>query len=376
MSGIAFCAAHGNITLGHIRRASLLIHRVRRLLPNIPLQFLTDLDAGKFSFNNDVDTHYFEPLQDNNRSDEQIQDKKRQLLKWFMQTRPEVIVVDSDLFGRYDILKPIMFLPNLKRVLIVPWLWPNERFGTDDQQSASEIVCKYLDHYDLVIVAQHGRVEWPYSCNVPTKHVGVILESRTFPSVTTIRRSLGLPEDKFVVYGSVGGGGIEGMQSLLNDLVDVGRELTAILPVHFVLVTGPFAPHSFYIDLTQRVRNLPFTILKTVVDQPSYMAASDIAICRAGYNSLSEAMVAGVPTIAVPHSRAIVTDQHRTARELERIGAVVALMEGNHNLLYQHIHELISSPGKRSYMSSQARQYAKAQQGLEKSAEAIAALLE
>jgi UDP-N-acetylglucosamine:LPS N-acetylglucosamine transferase len=89
------------------------------------------------------------------------------------------------------------------------------------------------------------------------------------------------------------------------------------------------------------------------MEMASHLAAVDIAISSAGYNSFNELMFAGIPTIFIPLAAAA-DDQPERARRAERAGAAVVLSEPFEEQMRTTI-KLWSDEGRRRAVSDAAR---------------------
>ena len=89
-----------------------------------------------------------------------------------------------------------------------------------------------------------------------------------------------------------------------------------------------------------------------IYDMPTYMAAADLVICRAGAASIAELTVAGTPAIIVPSPN--VTDHHqeKNAAILGDCGAAVVLQEKDcdGDVLFNTAMRLLSDPYKLASM--------------------------
>lgn len=122
------------------------------------------------------------------------------------------------------------------------------------------------------------------------------------------RAALGVPDDRRAVYVSLGGGG---------DLSAAGTLPRLVGPLvargwHVVVGAGPLyvGPELRGPGITWLDRYAPIELF----------SALDAAISAAGYNSFSELMYCGVPTVFLPQPR-LADDQAARAREAEAAGA-------------------------------------------------------
>lgn len=102
------------------------------------------------------------------------------------------------------------------------------------------------------------------------------------------------------------------------------------------------------------IRYLP---LGYIEEMPSLLAASSLAVCRAGSSTLAELLLAGVPAIAVPYPYAM--DDHQTANALalQRAGAVRLVPDGEltGERLAAEVRSLFESPQQLENMRAAAR---------------------
>jgi predicted glycosyltransferase len=98
---------------------------------------------------------------------------------------------------------------------------------------------------------------------------------------------------------SMAGGGDDAypmMRALLDALPLIRARRRCVL----VLIVGPFMPLAAQQDLQERARDLPVCILSSVTDTPSYIAAADLVVAMAGYNTTMEILQSGHRAILVP----------------------------------------------------------------------------
>ncbi len=64
-----------------------------------------------------------------------------------------------------------------------------------------------------------------------------------------------------------------------------------------------------------------------ITDMPRVMAAADLIMCRGGASTLSEITALGKPAIIVPSPNVSANHQEKNARELEKVGGAVVVLE-------------------------------------------------
>lgn len=104
------------------------------------------------------------------------------------------------------------------------------------------------------------------------------------------------PDGKSTVLATVGGGG-DG-DRLLADVIDA----CSTAPWHTVLVAGPQGDPGVRQALRHRAEAAGLEFRTFVRDLPDRMRDADALVSMGGYNTIAEAMAAGVPTVCVPRT--------------------------------------------------------------------------
>jgi predicted glycosyltransferase len=98
---------------------------------------------------------------------------------------------------------------------------------------------------------------------------------------------------------AMAGGGADAypmMRALLDALPAINARQRSFL----ALIAGPFMPADQRRDLEQRARGLPARVSVSVSDTLSYIAAADLTIAMAGYNTTMEILHSGKRAILIP----------------------------------------------------------------------------
>jgi predicted glycosyltransferase len=95
------------------------------------------------------------------------------------------------------------------------------------------------------------------------------------------------------------GGGADAFP-LFDTLLGAVPAILAARKCKLLVVTGPFLPRDQQAMLRRRARNLPVKLVSTVSDSLSHMAAADLVVTMAGYNTTAELLRVGAPALLVP----------------------------------------------------------------------------
>ena len=132
-------------------------------------------------------------------------------------------------------------------------------------------------------------------------------------SVKEVRAELGFQEPFVVV--TVGGGG-DGFPLIQNCL----QALQLIPETPAFIVTGPLMSLADRTELQSLAARRPGIVLRDYVrDLPSYMAAANLVISMAGYNTCTEILKSGKPSILLPRT-AFRHEQRIRAMRFEELG--------------------------------------------------------
>ena len=139
------------------------------------------------------------------------------------------------------------------------------------------------------------------------------------------RATLGIPDDATVVLVF---GGSRGARHLNEVMVSLGTEVLALGNTYVVHSAGP----AEYDSVSGQVRDRQldphrYRVVAYIEDMGNVMAATDLAICRAGATSIAELTALGVGAVLVPYPYA--TDDHQTknAAAMVQHGAAVSFAD-------------------------------------------------
>jgi predicted glycosyltransferase len=97
------------------------------------------------------------------------------------------------------------------------------------------------------------------------------------------------------------GGGADAYP-MMSTLIDALPKVLENQPCVLVVITGPFMPAELIAELNQRAAQLPIHMMESVNDSLSHIAAADLVISMAGYNTSVEILRMRRSAILIPRA--------------------------------------------------------------------------
>jgi predicted glycosyltransferase len=181
-----------------------------------------------------------------------------------------------------------------------------------------------LVHSDPSLIKLQETFSRVDDIDIPIVYTGFITTKPPSNARSRLRKELGLhANDKLVVASS--GGGKVGFR-LLETVAHAFRLMKREVPTHLLLYTGPFVKDedfgqlkSLSIDRMQVFRFTP--------DFVSTLAAADLSVSMAGYNTCMNTLAAGVRALVWPYARN--REQGLRAELLSRMKALNVIKEND-----------------------------------------------
>lgn len=136
------------------------------------------------------------------------------------------------------------------------------------------------------------------------------------------REQLGIPHD---VQMTLIMGGSQGSLKLNTVVPEAFKALEGVVYTrpHVLHATG----RGWFEDMQTKTADLEPYLCEGFVDAIAAWSAADVAICRSGISSLSEAAFYGVPTVMIPLASSANNHQVHNARSVEASGAGIVVEE-------------------------------------------------
>lgn len=171
------------------------------------------------------------------------------------------------------------------------------------RDGAYEAITRYYDSILIYGKREIFDTEKTYFLPAPRQGIhycGYVASQGPLQPPRKIRESLGVPADKKFVLVSAGGGADGHL--VMRTYVQAIRYLGSRADFATVMATGVNAPPDLYRELEAAAQYLPVRLVQYLDDSVSAIAAADLAVCMAGYNTLAEALRWKKKVLAIPRA--------------------------------------------------------------------------
>jgi UDP-N-acetylglucosamine--N-acetylmuramyl-(pentapeptide) pyrophosphoryl-undecaprenol N-acetylglucosamine transferase len=193
-----------------------------------------------------------------------------------------------------------------------------------------------------------------------TALTGIPLRKEVIATNPNPFETLGIPDDKPLIYVTGGSSGADRINNLIT------RSLDTLLPHYRIFhQTGPANIDEMRLAAQSLLGDTPFLkdyYLEGKLEASTISAllqAATLVITRAGSTTLFEIAHFGKPSIVIPIPEDISRDQRTNAYAFARTGAATVIEEQNltESLLAQEISSIIQNPTKYQEMSAAAKSF-------------------
>jgi len=163
-----------------------------------------------------------------------------------------------------------------------------------------------------------GNLNIPKSFRKTVRFIGPILPTHPeeLPTKEDLRRKLGLPLDRPVIFVPISGPTLE--KAFVTGVL---RKILLEFPEEYEIVVSYGYPG---VD-SKPVRHGNLTFFKWVPNRFEYLKACDVVIGRAGHGTITQSMCYGKPVILVPTPNH--TEQLTNARQAQKFGAAQLIIQ-------------------------------------------------
>jgi predicted glycosyltransferase len=246
--------------------------------------------------------------------------------------RPDVLLVDHMPHGAMGELRPALemlrhtptrIVLGLRDIVDAPGV-VQQRWRAE---GAFDALARYYDH-----VLIYGSCEvfdvsqeygWPPALAELVEYCGFMCTSDAVEDHKRIRARLlaGVPHGKTIV--AMAGGGADAYE-LMSALLDALPAINAVQPCALEVVTGPFMPDCERQELKRRINGHRVRLRTMVRDPLSRIAAADLVVAMAGYNTTMEVLRLQRRALLVPR-RGPSSEQRMRAQRFAELGWVTQL---------------------------------------------------
>lgn len=342
--------SHDTYGLGHLRRTLAIAGQIAEDLPNVHQLLLTgSMVAGAFGLPPRLDMVKLPALSKRSNGQytaralpfslkETLAWREQMIMQAVVAFKPDVVLVDKSPAGvQGELLPALRYLktwsPDTRLVLGMRDIEDDPEV-TLAEWAAAEVPRLHAEVYDHILYYGQRHVFDPVAAYdmsaraaaklVECGYLGRPLVEAT-RSAGLIRRELGVGDIPLVVV-TVGGGG-DG-HDVIHTYLDMLAGWHGEAPFYSLIVTGPLMAHNKRQFLRQAVKTNHLTMLDFTPDLFSYLAAADVIVGMAGYNTTCEVLALGQRAILVPRVRPR-GEQRLRAERLAEHGLIRMLLPGS-----------------------------------------------
>lgn len=279
---------------------------------------------------------------------DQIKKKRQQdLFALFEKEKPDIFLVELYPFGRKAFrfeLDPVLEAVAEKRLspCTVICSVRDILVEKEDQQKHESRAVKTLNQFfDAVLVHSDPeliRLEETFfrfhDIQIPIIYTGFIAQQPAAGGCIRMRTQLGLDEKQSLIVASAGGGSVGNF--LLESVVKAFHRLSDGSANYLRVYTGPYIAQNDFESLKHQASQRIF-VGKFSTDFISYLAAADLSISMAGYNTSMNILATRVPALVWPFSQ----NQEQTMRAARLAGIDALKVLSNRDLSPERLGRII-----------------------------------
>jgi predicted glycosyltransferase len=266
--------------------------------------------------------------------------RKNQLFAHFQDHRPDFFITELYPFGRKAFrfeLDPLLqainegSLPDCLCYCSVRDILVEKKTGRKKfEQRAVALINAYFDgilvHADPEIITLNETFSRLDDIHIPLHYTGFVTKSEPAPEKyggrEQIREKLALSPADALIVASIGGGNVG--SELLYAAIQAFQILETSLSAHLQIFCGPYCDAQTYRAL-QASNRKNITIERFTDHFPTWLAAADLSISMAGYNTCMNLVQTGIPALVYPFKQN--REQRLRAEKLARKAPMTILAE-------------------------------------------------
>ncbi|AFY55428.1 putative glycosyl transferase [Rivularia sp. PCC 7116] len=262
--------------------------------------------------------------------------RKNRLLKVAEEFQPDVLMIELFPFGRgkfsFELIplleklrackKPVKIVSSLRDIVVTK----------TNRVKYEEKVCRLMNQYfDMLLI--HGDSNFIHldesfsrlrDIQCDTKYTGYVVQKVEVKTELSQEDKKIIESEQPLILVSVGGGRFG--HDLIDCVIESADILSAKIPHHIQVFTGPFAPEAqlkAWQYFTQNKHNIK--VSRYTPNLLSYMQKADLSISMSGYNTTLNVMNTGVRAMILPFKGNDDQEQRIRASKLDNLGVVKML---------------------------------------------------
>jgi len=242
------------------------------------------------------------------------QQRRQALFKLYKETAPDLFMIELYPFGRnafsYEIdpilkgirhrlLKPARVVCSLRDILV-----DKKKYTPSYEARVAASLNRYFDallvHADPALLRldeTFGRVD---AITLPIVYTGFVTPMPPAGARATLRKRLGIKDTDPLIVASLGGGRVG--ESLLEAVIEAFSSRGSLNKGFLQVFAGPLMDPEKYSRI-EGYSGEGIGVKRFTPDFPSYLAAADLSVSMAGYNTCMNVLAAGVPALVWPFSQ-------------------------------------------------------------------------
>jgi len=245
----------------------------------------------------------------------QIKKERRQMLfSLYKKESPDVFIVELYPFGRrafsfeidpilkgirYQILKPGRVICSLRDILV-----DRRKYKASYEGKVVDLLNNYFDalliHSDPSLLKIDATFSIIEQITIPVVYTGFVTPKPSPNARRHLRKKMGIKKNDKLIVASLGGGKVG--RSLLEAVLDAFQLIDASNNCFLAVFTGPFMEQQD-VDRLQKQSSKKISVERFTPEFLSYLAAADLSISMAGYNTCMNILAAKVPALVWPFSQ-------------------------------------------------------------------------
>lgn len=265
----------------------------------------------------------------------QVKKNRRQtLFGLYKQEAPDVLFIELYPFGRRafsfeidpllkgihkNILKSSMVICSLRDILV-----DRKKYQTSYESKVLALLNQYFDallvHADPLLLKLDKTFKRAKDISIPIVYTGFVTPAPRPDARTVLRKRLKLDKSDKLILASLGGGKVG--EALLPAVITAFQEMAVSKQDRLCVFTGPFMKQTEF-ERIKRFSNEHVQVERFTSEFISYLAAADLSVSMAGYNTCMNILSSRVPALVWPFSQN--WEQRMRADRLAEMGALKVL---------------------------------------------------